>query len=159
MDKTENIYNLKIERTKVKDTLLVATKKMFASKPDVTEVYDMIAKLKEYIQNNGAKETNYPMLNVRETEGRFETMVAIPINKRVKETGNYLIKRMVPGNILFTEIKGGLKTVEKAFKSFDYYISDYNFSMPAISFELLISDRTKEVDTTKWITRIYYPVR
>jgi effector-binding domain-containing protein len=159
MDKPENVYNLRIENTKVKDTLLLSTKKIFSLKPGVAEVYDMIAKLKKYIQNNEAKETNFPMLNVRYTEGKFEAMVAIPIDKRVKETDNYIIKRMVPGNILVTEIKGGSKTVEKAFKSFDYYISDYNFSMPAIPFELLITDRTKEADTSKWITRIYYPVR
>jgi effector-binding domain-containing protein len=159
MDKPENVYNLRIENKKVKDTLLLSTKKIFSTKPRIEDVYDMIAKLKDYIQNNGVKETNFPMLNVRETETKFEAMVAIPIDKRVKETDNYLIKRMVPGNILVTEIKGGLKTVEKAYKNFDYYISDYNFSMPAIPFELLITDRTKEADTSKWITRIYYPVR
>jgi len=35
---------------------------------------------------------------------------------------------------------------------------DYQRAIIAIPFQMLITDRTKETDSTKWITRLYYPV-
>jgi hypothetical protein len=62
------------------------------------------------------------------------------------------------GNILITEVKGGQNEITNAYKQIQNYVSDYNRSAPAIPFESLVTDRRKEPDSSKWITRIYYPV-
>jgi hypothetical protein len=62
------------------------------------------------------------------------------------------------GNMLVTEVKGGQIEVNKASVQLLNYISDYNRTAPAIPFESLVTDRRKEPDSSKWITRIYYPV-
>jgi hypothetical protein len=62
------------------------------------------------------------------------------------------------GNILITEIKGGSASIDKAFKEMENYVSDYRRTPPAIPFQSLVTDRMKEPDTSKWITRIFYPV-
>jgi hypothetical protein len=65
---------------------------------------------------------------------------------------------MKGGNILTGEVTGGQKQIEEADRQMQLYIMDYQRSIIAIPFQMLITDRTKEPDSTKWITRIYYPV-
>jgi len=65
---------------------------------------------------------------------------------------------MKGGNILTGEVTGGQEQIEQAQKQMELYISDYQRSIIAIPFQMLITDRTKEPDSTKWVTRIYYPV-
>jgi hypothetical protein len=114
--------------------------------------------LKEYISINGAKETNSPMLNVIRDSSNFITMIAIPLNKSIPENGKFIFKRMVPGNILVTEVTGGNFTITEALQQMKIYINDNHLQSPAIPFESLVTDRSKEPDSSKWITRIYYPI-
>jgi hypothetical protein len=38
------------------------------------------------------------------------------------------------------------------------YISDYQRTVMAIPFQSLVTDRRKEADTTKWLTKLYFPI-
>jgi len=154
----ENIYGIHVQLTQVKDTLLVMTKKTFTAYPAVENVYGLVTILKDHIKANGAKEAGYPMLNIDKDSEGFFTRVAIPINQSVPENNLVAIKRMVPGKILVAEVKGGPATVTNAFASLQNYVQDYNYSSPAIPFQSLITDRSTEKDTSKWITKLYYPV-
>lgn len=158
-EKAENIYQLDVREEKVKDTLLMTTKTVTIGEPAITDIYDLIAMIKNYIASQGAKETNYPMLHIRAVDStRFETMVAIPVDKPLQGTKYIFLRRMVPGNILVAEVKGGKHTITKALKSLQTYMDDYQRASPAIPFESMVTDRSKEADTSKWITRLYYPV-
>jgi len=155
----ENIYNIHVQLTQVKDTLLVMTKKTFTTYPNVENIYGLINTLKDHIKTNGAKETGYPMLNIDKNDEGFFTRVAIPIDKEIPPVNGLIeIKRMVPGKILVVEVKGGPTTVTNAFAGLQDYVQDYNYSSPAIPFQSLITDRVNEKDTSKWITKLYYPV-
>ena len=155
----ENVYGMKIQKTIVKDTLMISTKFFSRKYPTTAEIYSSIKKLREYISKKGVSETNYPMLNISMTDSNnFQTMVAIPINELLKDNSNISLKRMVRGNILEAEVKGGEFTAREALTQLDNYVKDYNMDSPAIPFELLITDRSKELDTTKWITKLYYPI-
>jgi len=158
LEKQENIYGLTIKEEKVKDTLLIATKSVSNSYPATSTIYDLIKSLKDYILANGATETNYPMLHIIQDSGVFKTMVAIPVNKRIAENRKFLFKRMVPGRILVTEVKEGRYTCDKALNQLEIYIDDNHLSSPAIPFESLVTDRSREPDTAKWVTKIYYPI-
>ncbi len=159
LERKENVYGINIRQEKVKDTLLVATKLLKANYPSTLEINNLINNLRGYIIQQGASETNYPMVHVTTLDSsRFETMIAIPVNKALRDSGNFLFKRMVPGNILVTEVKGGRNTINKAFAQLENYLSDYRLETPAIPFESMVTDRFNEPDTTKWITRIYFPV-
>ena len=158
LEKKENIYGYNINQEKVKDTLLISTKYFSKTRPSTENIYTLIKKLKEYISAQGASETNYPMLNITQDSSEFKTMVAIPINKNIAENQTFVIKKMVPGKILVAEIKGGQHTVKEATDKVNIYMEDNHLVAPAISFESLISDRVKEKDTTKWITKIYFPI-
>lgn len=154
----EKVYGIKIENETVKDTLLISTTTFTKAYPSVQTIYGSIDSLRTFIKATQAKETNYPMLHVEKTPDGYKTMVAIPVNKSLESNRQYVFKRMVPGNILVSEIKGGPFRVQEALSQMENFVKDYEFISPAIPFESLITDRLKEKDTSKWITKIYYPV-
>lgn len=155
----QNLYGSIIRQTKVKDSVLVATRLTLDHYPTTDEIYGMVDKLKAYIQEKGAKETDFPMLHVDSARGSYTTMVGIPTDTLVN--GNNVdidLKRLVLGNILVTEVRGGTFTTRRALQQLEHYVYDYKRTSPAIPYESLVTDRRKERDTTKWITKIYYPV-
>jgi len=89
----------------------------------------------------------------------FEAMTAIATDIKLKDNNEFASKMLLRGgNLLEGEINGGQATIRKAFYEYENYIKDYEKTAPAIPYELIITDRTKERDTAKWITRLCYPV-
>lgn len=155
----KNIYGHSINYETVADTLLVVTKMRDTVTPAPKQYYQLIKTLRSYIANKGVQETNYPMLNIMATgSNAYEAMVAIPVNKPVPDSGRILMKRMVPGAILTTEVRGGLSAVEEGFRQMDFYVNEHRLRSPARPFQSLVTDRLAEPDTTKWLTKLYYPV-
>jgi hypothetical protein len=158
LSKPENIYGMQILRERVKDTVLVATRAIYDHYPTTTEVYAMVQKLKTYIAAQNASETNAPMLHVVKSEGKYQTMVGIPTDRALANSGDIELKRMVPGYILHGTVTGGVEAVQKGFQNMEFYRYDKRLASPAIPFSLLVTDRTKEPDSNKWVTGLYYPV-
>jgi len=159
LDNKENIYGTNLQIVMSKDSTMVATKSISEEYPTTSEIYSLIDILKNYIKSNDAKENNFPMLNVRKLENSaFETMVAIPTNKHLSGNGKIFFSRFIPWKVLTGEVHGGNAMVEKAMRGMKQYLSDYQIPTMAIPFESLVTDRSKETDTLKWITRIYTPV-
>ena len=159
LESKEKVYGMQIVQDFVKDTILVSTKKMLSSKPSQETVVAMIQQLKNYAQSTGAKQTGFPMLNVTVLDStHFQTMVALPVDKQIPETAIFSWKRMVAGKILIGEVKGGSFKAEAAMKQMKVYVQDYHITSPAIPFYSFVTDRGIEKDSSKWITRIYYPV-
>jgi effector-binding domain-containing protein len=157
--KVKNIYGLKINRTIVKDTLLLTTVKSLDHYPSVSEIYSTIKKLNEFARSNTAQITNTPMLNVIKTyKGNYNITIALPVNKAVAAKDNYFVNKMFPGNILETEIVGGRKSIDNGFLQMKNYMKDFKLTSPAMPFEMMITDRSIERDTNKWVTKLYYPI-
>jgi hypothetical protein len=57
-----------------------------------------------------------------------------------------------------TEVRGGDYTVNQALEHLQEYMNDYQRATMAIPFQSWVTDRSAEKDTTKWVTKIYYPV-
>lgn len=159
LEKKENIYGTNFHISMSKDSTLVATKRMSTNYPSTSDIYNLIGNLKNYIKNEGAKENNFPMLNVRKLrDGEFETMVAIPVNRQLAGNGKIFFSRFVPWKVLSGEVKGGTPTVNEALHQMEIYITDYQKTAMAIPFQSLVTNRMEEPDTLKWITWIYTPV-
>ena len=155
----ENIYGVHIKETSTKDTFLVATRFTANSLPSNEMVYSYINKLRTYTSSVGANVTGSPMLNITTFDSlTYRCMVAIPINKKVEGNGPLFFVRMVPGRFLTTEVTGGPHTISNAHRAMDQYFKDFNRLTMAIPFEYLITDRLKETDTSKWVTKVYGPV-
>ena len=160
LEKTKNIYGVEINRTLVYDSVLISTRRLFKHYPNVQEIDEMIRDLRKYIAQNNAVEKNSPMLNVwRSDSSYYEAMSAIPVDKALPQTNEFAPKFLLKGgNILEAQVQGGPSTIENGLKELENYRSDYRFTSPAIPYQLLVTDRVKETDTTKWITKLYYPV-
>lgn len=160
LEKPENIYGLTVIDTIVMDSVLVSTRRSFDQKPSVGDIYAMIQSLKKYIAQNDAIEKNSPMLNILKIDNsHYEVMTAIPVDRELPETNEFASKFLLKGgHVLEAQIQGGPATIEKLYLEFENYYSDYKYTSPAIPYQLLVTDRVKETDTTKWITKLYYPV-
>jgi len=62
------------------------------------------------------------------------------------------------GFILEGEVKNGPYTIDAAMEQLEVYRADHQYTSPAIPYQLLVTDRLKETDTSKWITKLYYPI-
>jgi hypothetical protein len=159
LDDQKNIYGVKFNLVMSKDSTMVLIKKISNKYPSTEDIYQLVRKLKEYIASENGKENNYPMLHVKTLKDSvYETMVAIPVNKQLPGNGIISFSRFVPWKVITAEVTGGNKTVEDALNQMKIFISDYQISPMAIPFESLVTDRSKEPDTSKWVTRIYTPV-
>jgi hypothetical protein len=158
--KTENVYDFDIREVAVVDSLVASTYSISKEYPSVDVVYALIDQLHQYIASHNAIETGYPMLNVSTNDSiSFLARVAIPVNKTLSSSGTISIKQMpVGGNIFVVDVKGGPQTVQHALHQVENFITDHHRSSPAIPFLSLITNRRDEPDTSKWLTRIYYPV-
>lgn len=160
MEQTTNIYGFDIKQTIVTDSALISTRRVLDHQPTVKDIGGMIQSLKKYITEHNAAEQNFPMLNVLQIDSaHYEVMTAIAVDRQLPLTNDFAPKFLLKGgNMLEGEIKGGPTRIETALKEFENYRSDYKFPAPAKPYQLLITDRLKEPDTTKWMTRLYYPI-
>ncbi len=155
-----NLYELPIQKDKVQDSTLISTFTITQGYPATGIIYQLVDQLNAYAQKNGAKQSGIPMLNINTADSiSYRTQVALPINKKLKDSGNIAYRWMLGGgNILVTEVKGGPYNINKAFVEMEKYVQDFQRTAPAIPFQSLVTDRRKEPDTSKWITRVYWPV-
>ena len=160
LEKTKNIYGVEIKKTLVTDSVLISIRRSFEHYPNVREIDAMIQDLRKYIIQNNGIEKNLPMLNVQKLDSsHYEAMSAIPVDKALPRTPEFAPKFLLKGgNILEAQVHGGLYTIETSLQEIENYRSDYKYNSPAIPYQLLVTDRLKETDTTKWITKLYYPV-
>ena len=159
VQQSENVYGIRIQETSTKDTFLIATRFTSDSFPSNQIIYSNINRLRSYAEQTGATESGFPMLNISTADSStFNCMVALPINKIVDGKGSVFFVRMVPGRFLTAQVTGGPHTIRNAQRMMEQYFKDFNRVSMAIPFEYLVTDRLKETDTAKWITRIYGPV-
>jgi hypothetical protein len=159
LENRQHVYDLRIEQEKVKDTFLVTLKSVLPRYPETATIYSMIGRLNKYIRDQHAEATNYPMMHVQQLDSnRYETMVAVPVNSKLPDHPPILFKRMVAGNILVADVKGGRENINNAFRKLEDYVEDYKKVSPALPFESLVTNRLAMPDTARWMTKIYYPI-
>ncbi|MEJ7912330.1 MAG: hypothetical protein WKF70_04190 [Chitinophagaceae bacterium] len=156
----ENLYGITIRKARVKDSILIATSTSTQGYPATETVYGLIKRLALYAAKNKSFQTGMPMVNVNTTDSiTYTTQVALPLDKMLSDSGSIVYRRMLGGgDILFTDVRGGVNSISLAYKEMEHYVSDFRRTAPAIPFLSLVTDRSKEPDTSKWVTRIYWPV-
>jgi effector-binding domain-containing protein len=154
-----NTYGIKVSRTTITDSFLVATKTILQHEPAVEDIYRQVEVLQQYASASGAQVTNAPMLNKRRIDStQIEMMVALPINKALSGKGSIIYRELPGGKLLVTEVQGGPARVREAFRQLENYLVEHKYESPAIPFESLVTNRQQQADTTQWVTRIYYPI-
>lgn len=159
-DRQENVYGIKIEEEKITHSSFISVKDTFQYYPSVKEIYSMIQLLEKYIIKVNGDKVGFPMLHVQKAgPATFITMVAIPTKTVLPSENKILLKQMVlESPILVGEVRGGTQTIIAGEQELSNYVTDYHKLSPAISFQSLVTNRLTEPDSTKWITKLYYPV-
>lgn len=157
----EKMYAIPIYYTTLKNTLYVSEKIVTVSYPSTDSVYTLIENLRKYASVHEAAAVDFPIFNVTKKDSfHFETMAAIPVTKALNGNDNIAFKQMIayPDKILTADVKGGPEKIKEAYDEIETFMKDYNLTTPVISWETLITDRSKETDSTKWITKICTPI-
>jgi hypothetical protein len=155
----DNVYGSHIFMTVYTNPFTLSARFTSPNYPSTTQLYGYFDVVEKAIQKQNGIKTGFPMVNiVTMNNDSFETQVAIPTTKEMKNAGPVLSKRLIPGNFVCTEVKGGPFIVEEARNEVQNFVSDYGKNRIANPFQLLITDRMKETDTTKWVTKLYQPV-
>lgn len=157
---SESIYGLDIRRESVKNPWLIFTTDSSRGYPSTEKIYGMIANLRKYIANNNALAVDSPMLNIDTNDSSlYLTKVAIPTDRKLPSAGNIQYRWMLEGgNILSAEVKGGNQKVNTGLQSVQRYVQDYELVAPAIPFYALLTNRQAQPDSSKWVTKIFYPI-
>ncbi len=159
VDKKENVYDYPFKIGSTKDTVLIATRFISAAYPNTTDIYHSVNLLKTFATKQKATITGSPMLNVTKlSDSGFQVMVALPVDRELLEKENIFKRRMVPGRFLITEVTGDANTVKQALEQVQHYFADYKKTSMAIPFQVLVTDRSQELDSAKWVTQIYAPI-
>ena len=159
MQNLDNVYGIHIDQTSTKDTLLICTKSQTSRYPTTADTYELINKLRKFIDVHGARQTGIPMRNITMMDsGVYQMMVAIPIDKFLEKKNEFFPNRLIPGQFLVAEVKGGQNSIDEAQRQIRLYMEEYKRLSMAIPFESLITDRSIQPDTTKWVTKLFNPV-
>jgi hypothetical protein len=157
----KNIYEHEVNHLLIVDSTFISTIDTISSYPSTAFIYNRVNKLRNYANAHSVMVSGYPMLNVDASDSiHYVVRVAVPLPKSLPSSGDIYEKRMpVNVNILMMEITGGTNTVSAAFEQMLKYVSDHHQTIPGIPFYSLVTDRILEPDSSKWVTRIYCPVR
>ncbi len=160
IENDSNVYGMPVRLSSIEHIFMITTKTVFPHNPSTVEVYNTIDFLKQFAAKNNLKQDYYPMMNVtKNNDTSYRLMVALPVDKETNFTGNVHSVRMVKGNFMTTEVKGGYGIIDNALNQMQLYFDDYQKTAMAIPFQYIVTDRLNEPDTSKWVTKIYAPVR
>ena len=159
LEDQQKVYGLSIRETSTADSMLVERQQVFEQYPSDSAIYVLVGKLQQFVRSHGGHETGYPMFNVTErVGGTLEVRVALPTDKEMKSDRDVVWRQLIHGKYLEADVRGGDGAVRTAMRQMRNYISDYQRTMMAIPFQSLVTDRRMEIDTTKWLTKIYFPI-
>lgn len=156
----DHLYSIHIDKELVRDSTLISTAATSKDYPTTDFVYNMVDKLNRFATANNAVQTGLPMLNITPLQnGTYTTKVALPVDKKLKDKGDIQYRWMLGGgNILVAKVTGGPRQIERAFEEMERYVEENQRIAPAIPFQSLVTDRRTVPDTSKWVTKIYWPV-
>lgn len=154
-----NVYGLAPQPNKVKDSVLMATRITLDHYATTADIYAQVDKLEAYIKARGGNVVNPPMLNVmKQGQNEFRVMVGLPCDRVLPSSGAIELKRMVLGNLLTADVQAGPGRLPQLFENFEQFKNDYRFTSPAIPYQVLVTNRLAEQDTSKWVTQFCYPI-
>lgn len=158
-EKKENIYGITFQQAVYKDSLLISIKSNLSDYPTQRFVNNVILALKMYGEIFQAKQTGHPILNITPLEpGGFQVMIAVPVDKAVPADKTFFMQRIPLNQFLVSRVQGGAEKVNEALHQIQLYIQDYRKTVMALPFQQLVTDRSLEPDSTRWVTDIYVPV-
>ena len=93
-----------------------------------------------------------------ESNTNFEFDAAIPVEKKGKADGMVKPGEFMEGNAVLAYFYGDYSNTPLAHEAIDKYIKDHNKKIAGPPWESYETDPMVEKDTSKWLTKVYYPI-
>jgi effector-binding domain-containing protein len=155
---TKTLYGLTINESIVRDTLIATLIRYETKPPFETSICKMMFSLRKLVNSAGVLITDSAMMiRPEEDSGNYKLMVGVPVNKNPVDN-RIVIKKMIPGKLLTGMVTGGTDAISTGYVQIKKYINDRNIEVAALPYEIPLTNRCAEKDTSKWITKICYPI-
>lgn len=92
------------------------------------------------------------------TPDKIEVECAIPINKLLPSEGAVNVSVMKAGKAVVANYFGPYTGTSKAHQAINQWIVEHHKKIMGSPWEVYITDPMTEKDTTKWLTKVYYPI-
>lgn len=160
MQTDRNIYGFTFGIKKLNYEYMMVTAAQTTTSPATDVVYKLINQLINEAVKQHLQQVATPMLNVHQTdENAYQVTVALPVNKPFTGNGSIKMEKMVlGGNLLQTSVNGGPGNIKNAFRQLKRYQKDHHLISPAMPYELLVTDRSAQRDTSQWHTTLSWPI-
>lgn len=160
-DEAQGGQEAKIETTTTKDQV-VATIIDSSSFAELTpKMGALLGEIQSELKKSGAEQVA-PVFAIYHSfsHGKVVFEAGIPVNKTFKPSAKSRVKawEMKGGNAVVGHHYGPYNT-EKLHYTMDDWMKAKNLTIIGAPWEVYITDPTKEPDTTKWYTQVYYPVQ
>lgn len=150
----------KVEEIKITKQIYIAIKEACTMADIKTMLGKNFGELMEFTQKNGIKTTGAPfaMYFGEPNAQKFEIQAGVPVDKTVPVTGNIKYGEFKEGNAIMVDYTGPYDKVGPVYQALDSYAKAKNKKINGAPWEEYITDPMKEKDSTKWETKIYFPV-
>lgn len=154
----ESIYAYKIEETNLFDSTILTKVIYLDSTPQLSLVKREILMMEKFVKNQNSNLTNFPMVNVEKSDHQYTLKIGLPIDKDLKKSNGYEIKRMLPGGkfLAIQNLSTNFQNAISTFEQLTNYLDDYGYNSPAIPF-ISIKDYKNSNDSNN-LYNVYYPV-
>jgi len=122
------------------------------------EIYNTLL---NYISENKIEQISYPFCffykwNIDDVSV-FE--VGVPIKSEVKTKGRITFVEKAGTRVVYASQFGPYESTTNAHDAIEIYTKENNLQISGYPWEVYITDTKKELDTAKWETQIFYPIK
>jgi effector-binding domain-containing protein len=171
-DSEKGLRNLKrnIESTRIIDQALVETTQFpgfrfegirATAKPQEIrqKMSFFLSELREYIKTNNLKVIGSPFsIFFSFTVDKIDFLTGIPTEDTGKDSKTIISGKIDSCKVATLDYYGPYSGIEKGYSVINKWIDDNKKKGSGEPFEIYITNRENEKDSTKWLTRIFFPI-
>lgn len=121
---------------------------------------DSYGKLMTYIKRSGARMTDSPYAIYHNMdEGMMDLEMGIPVDRILVAKGSILSGSYKASPVAEVDYYGFYDKLGEAHNALQDWVIKMNLELNGSPMEQYVTDPSLEPDTSKWLTRIYYPVK
>lgn len=114
----------------------------------------------DYTSNEGLKINGKPFSIYYNAEPEdFDILVALPIENEIEFTSNFETGVLPAGHAAMISHFGNYTNLSATYHIIRDWLQDENYQIIGNSWEVYINDPRSEPDSSKWETRIFFPIR
>jgi effector-binding domain-containing protein len=157
---TETSAGYKIEETTTPAQTIASTRMISSEKTVTPDIGESFKKITDHMQ---ASKLNFagPVFTFFHSFSpeKIDMECAVPVNKMAKSSNDVTVKEMPASKAAVVDFYGWYANSHRAHAALNQWIKDHNKTMNGAPYEVYITDPMVEKDTTKWLTKIYYPYK